>query len=441
MTIRPSRGNRLSVPRTFIYHSVRFDLARLAGTLASPRSSKITQDQTLVEQFEKSFASLVGAPHCIAFPFARSAFYFLLQALNLPTCSEVILPPITIPPMVEAVRLLGHRPVFVDIDPDTLLFDVGSFRNALTPRTRVALLTYLFGVAGDPRPLLEICQAAGVSMVEDFSHNLGASVEGRACGTFGVAGIYSSSVTKALDTYGGGLAITSDDSLAERLRRAQNALPQPPPSRLRFKIFRTIVWNVASSPLIWTCVGFPVLRYLRRHRPAIERRMFSARQGPDSTGFPQEAFEGFTTKQAEAGLRLLERLPSDSARRERNAELIRSVLRYLGTQTPRGSPRGKNTFWQCVAVVDETQAVQSHLGREGIDVATTMLPLVCDGPSCGDSWACPAHPVASRIKNRGLYLPVHPGVKPRKLARLGRLLIAGPLGGSAQGPERDMDAR
>ncbi|MBM3662402.1 MAG: hypothetical protein FJW94_05850 [Actinobacteria bacterium] len=408
----------MAIARTCINHSVGFDLRQLVrAAMTSGRSDSSRGD--VVTEFERRFADSLGASECIAFPFARSAFLATLRSMDLPPDSEVILPPLTIRPMVDAVRSAGCRPVVVDIDPETLLFDLAELDRCLSEKTSAVMITYLFGIASDPRPIIEAARSVGARVVEDFSHNLGATIEDRAVGTFGDVGIYSSSATKTLDTYGGGLVITDDEQLTARLRVAQSELRHPPRSRLVTKILRTLLWNITSRRGMWTIATFPLVRLLRRRHPSLEQAISGAgRRSGRSTGPTDSWFERFTPQQAAVGLELIPQVDSITCSRVFNAEQIRATLKYLGVPVPTGSERGHSVFWQCVAYIEDVDRVQTGLASDGIDTAGTNLELLCDCDpgSCG-------HPVGRAVKRHALYMPCHPGVSSRMLERIAWSLV------------------
>ncbi len=94
------------------------------------------------------------------------------------------MPPITIKPMVDVVLSLGLRPVFVDLELETLCFDVDQLKKAITPKTR-AILVSSTKLVPDLEPLLTVSQEHGLVVIEDFSHALNASFRGKKLGTFG----------------------------------------------------------------------------------------------------------------------------------------------------------------------------------------------------------------------------------------------------------------
>jgi len=416
----------MAIARACVSHPVGFDIRNLAGAVLDARRGPVPGGPA-VAAFERAFAAHVGAGSCVAHAFARSAVHSALRSQDLPEGSEVIMPPITIKPMVDAVLSLGLVPVFVDLDPDTLLFDLAAFDAALTKRTRAVLLTYLFGLAADPRDLVARARTAGLFVVEDFSHDLGASVDGHPLGRFGDVGVYSCSMTKTLDAYGGGLAVTDDPELAQRLRTARDALPPGDPARLRSKVAQTLVLNIGSRRAAWTLVGFPIIRAVRRLAPEREAALAGPRSHEPTGGLAPEAFEQMTPRQARAGLALLSTVASGDDRRRANAEVLEAAYRQIGARHPVGSRGGTPVYWQSVVYVDDVAAAQAAMARDRVDTATTNLPLVAElGVYPEHDRPCP---VARRVREHALYVPAHARLTPRQLARVSRAVVRrlGPL--------------
>ena len=146
-----------------------------------------------VENFENQFSQYMGTNYCIAFPLARSAIYFSLKAKSFPEGTEIIMPPISIKGILDVVLDLKLEPVFVDIDPDTLCFDLSELKNSITNETKAILITYLYGIVPNMVDLINVCRKYGLFIIEDYSHNLNATYNNKKLGTFGGWGLSSSS--------------------------------------------------------------------------------------------------------------------------------------------------------------------------------------------------------------------------------------------------------
>lgn len=398
----------MAIPRTCTYHRARRDVSAFLRALRF-RTPRGPTDACPVAQVERAVAEHVGAEHAVAFSSARSAVFHVLAGLRAEPGDEVILPPLTIRGMADAVEACGLVPKYVDLDPRNLLFDSSLLDGAITRRTRAVVVTYLFGVPADPSRLVELCRRRGVLVIEDFSQNLGgtAGPDGRSVGTLGDVGVYSASVTKVLDTFGGGVAVTDDVALADGLQSARRALDPATRRRLVRLTARGLVLGATLRDPVFSWVMFPVLRAVRRWVPSLERTVSGAephgrRWSLRATG----AFERYSALQAEEGLHQLALVAEhDQARVGHSVRLRRQVAR-LGGEVPAGDRGARGSWWQTVVYVDQPRVFQRAMARWGVDVAPTNLSLLADLP------------VARRVKEQAMYLPTAPGLTDRDLDRV-----------------------
>src|SRR5207249_6624884 len=116
---------------------------------------------------------------------------------------------------------------FVDIDPETFNIDPVRVEAAITPKTRAIVPTHLYGQPCDMEPIMAAARAHGLLVIEDCAHALGATYKGRKVGTFGNASFFSFQMLKPLNTYGGGVAVTNDRTVAARIRALAEAEEWP----------------------------------------------------------------------------------------------------------------------------------------------------------------------------------------------------------------------
>lgn len=162
-------------------------------------------------------AKLAGAKHGIAVNSATGALHLALVALGVGPGDEVVTSTYTFVACVNVIEHVGARPVLVDIEPDTLCLSPAAVEAAITPRTRAILTVDYGGHPCDYERLLPIAERAGIPIVEDAAHALGAAWRGRPVGSFAKVTAFSFYATKNLTTGEGGAAVTNDDALAERL--------------------------------------------------------------------------------------------------------------------------------------------------------------------------------------------------------------------------------
>ena len=177
-----------------------------------------------VSQLETEVARLSRTRHAIGCASGTDALLLPLRALDLQPGDEVITTPFTFFATAGAIHNTGGTPVFVDIDPSTFNIAPEAIEAAMTPRTRGIVVVHLFGQMAAMESILPLAERRGIALIEDAAQAIGArrKVAGqwRMAGELGTAGTLSFFPSKNLGGYGdGGMIVTQDDALAERLRK------------------------------------------------------------------------------------------------------------------------------------------------------------------------------------------------------------------------------
>jgi len=181
-----------------------------------------------VAAFEKDLATYLDVPHVVACGNGTDALQVALMALRLEPGDEVITTPFTFIATVEVIRLLGLRPVFVDVLPDTFNLDPEKLEAALTKRTRAIVPIHLFGQCAHMDPILDFARSMGLYVIEDNAQAIGAryssaSGEHVAAGSMGHMGTTSFFPSKNLGAFGdGGAIFTRDERFGQLLRSLVN---------------------------------------------------------------------------------------------------------------------------------------------------------------------------------------------------------------------------
>jgi dTDP-4-amino-4,6-dideoxygalactose transaminase len=168
-------------------------------------------------ELARRIAERVHARHAVAVNSATGALHLALVALGVGRGDEVVLPTWTFAACVNVVEHVGATPVLVDVEPDTLNVDPAVVQRVLTPRTKAILPVDFAGHPCDLDALQAIADRAGVPIVEDAAHALGATWRGRPIGSIARVTAFSFYATKNLTMGEGGMAVTDDDALAERI--------------------------------------------------------------------------------------------------------------------------------------------------------------------------------------------------------------------------------
>ncbi len=190
------------------------EVAAVTGVLRSGWITTGPKNQEL----EERFAAFAGARHAVALCSATAAMHVTLLALGIGPGDEVITPSLTWVSTANMICLLGATPVFVDVDRDTLMVTGQAVEAAITPRTKAIIPVHYAGAACDLAALRRIAQQHEVALIEDAAHAVGTRYQGQPIGSRGTA-IFSFHAIKNLTCAEGGMLVTDDAALAERVRR------------------------------------------------------------------------------------------------------------------------------------------------------------------------------------------------------------------------------
>ena len=315
-----------------------------------------------VEAFERDFAAYCGTTHCIGVANGLDALHLILRGYGIGPGDEVIVPSNTFIATWLAVTQAGATPVPVDPDEHTHNIDPQRIEAAITPRTRAIMPVHLYGQPADMDPILEIADRHGLRVVEDAAQAHGARYQGRRAGSLGDAAGFSFYPGKNLGALGDGGAITtSDDALAARLRQLR---------------------NYGSS-----------VKY--RH---------------DVAGFNSRLDE----LQAAVLRAKLPHLDAENTARRACAAEYLAALQGAPLVLPRVLP-GTEPVWHLFVVRSERRdALQAGLREHGIGTLV-HYPVAChrQGAYAGQAW--PVLPVAERLQDQVLSLPIAPYLHTRDL--------------------------
>ena len=173
-----------------------------------------------VKELEEALQLYTGAKHCITVASGTEALLISLMALGIKPGDEVITPPFTFVATAEVIVLLGAKPVFVDIEPDTCNIDASLIEEKITDKTRAIMPVSLYGQPADMDEINAIAARHGnIPVIEDAAQSFGATYKGKKSGNLSTIGCTSFFPSKPLGCYGdGGAIFTSDDELAKAMR-------------------------------------------------------------------------------------------------------------------------------------------------------------------------------------------------------------------------------
>lgn len=185
------------------------------------RSGNLVQGK-YVKEFENALSEYLNIKNALVVSSGTAALHLSLLSLDMKKGDEVIVPAFTFPATANVVELVGAKPIFVDINLDDYCIDTTKIEEKITSKTKVIIPVHEFGQAAKMDDIINISDKYNLKIVEDASCGLGTEFENQKVGTFGKLGCFSFHPRKAITTGEGGVVVTNDDKLAEKLRVLRN---------------------------------------------------------------------------------------------------------------------------------------------------------------------------------------------------------------------------
>lgn len=206
-------------------------------------------------ELERAFAELSGRAHAVAVNNCTAGLHLSLAALGVGRGDEVLVADYTFPATGHAVLYCGATPRFVDVRRDTGTVDVDCVAERITPRTRGIIGVDALGVPADWRALESLASSRGLFLLEDAACSVGGAFDGSPCGAFGDVAVFSLHARKGITSGEGGVVVTDDAEVAERVRRAscfgmRSAYARHQPGRLEIPEFDQVGYNYKLSDVL-----------------------------------------------------------------------------------------------------------------------------------------------------------------------------------------------
>ncbi|MGY2874542.1 perosamine synthetase [Marmoricola sp. URHA0025 HA25] len=316
-----------------------------------------------IAQFESDFASFTGRSHAAALPSCTAGIHLALAALGIGPGDEVVVPDLTWIASSAPISYVGATPVFADVDAETLCLTAETIEACLSPRTRAVIVVDLYGAMPDMSAIQDLADREGFVVIEDAAEAIGSTYQGGPAGSFGQLSVFSFHGSKTLTTGEGGMLVTDDHALIERV-------------------------NV-----------------LRDHGRAVGDRAFNNHE----VAFKYK----MTALQAALGLAQLERIDELTAKKRALHEWYRTRLEGRSDLSVYASRNPGVVWWMTSVQIDpaagwDKDRLQERLANVGVDTRPLFRPLSSLAAYADEEQASIAQArnhVAYRVSPYGLNLP------------------------------------
>jgi len=368
-----------------------------------------------VQKFENNFAQRFNNAKAFSFWKGRVALYAILKALGMTENDEVILPGYTCVMDLNPIKYLAARPVYVDIEPKTFNMDVSLLEEKITPKTKVIIAQHTYGYVCDMDAILDIANRHNITVIEDCCLSLGSTYKGRLTGTFGKAAYFSFQWNKPFTTGLGGMAITNDKNIADKLKTLQQQAVEPTSKELFMLAAQLAVYRTVIYPRT-TALAQQVFRALTK-KGAVVGSSSCAEFNPMMA---DDFFKKMSSIQARSGIRQLKKIDKNIAHRKAMGKLYDQLLTAKGWPVRQYDKKMQEPVLVRYPVrIAEKQKALEEAARCGIEL--------------GSWFECPLHPIetpiekydyqtgmcpqAEKASREVVNLPLHPRASERTVKR------------------------
>lgn len=366
--------------------------------LFNPRSWILGNSEQLLT---KRFSEIVGKDSFI-YPInsGRSGLFLILKALNINKSSEIIIQALTCIVVPNAIRALGAIPVYADVDSSFNL-DPRDFEKKITKHTKAVIVQHTFGIPANMDLIIKIAKKHNILVIEDCAHSLGVSHKGKPLGTIGDVAFYSFGRDKIISSVFGGMIITKDKVLSDKLDRLINQLGY----NSRFFVFKQLLHPIVTYPAIkyYSKIG-KFIFYLASKTKLLSRAVFEKEKiGIQPDIFPAKMPNALSV----LAINQLDKLKRFNARRGKIVSLYKSGLKKTKLILP-NIPN--NSIMLRFPILSEKSSEILELFRKkkiylGDWYRNIIMPETLDKYSGYKSDACPN---AEYYSQRMLNLPTSP---------------------------------
>jgi perosamine synthetase len=172
---------------------------------------------SFVDQLESEFKQILDKKYAIAVSNGTTAIHLAYLGLDIKQGDEIILPGFCFLAAANVALLVGAKPVFVEVDKDTWCIDVLDLKNKITSKTKAIVAVHNYGNICAMDEIMSIADCKGIPVIEDCAESLFSKYKGKQSGVFGLINTFSFQATKTITTGEGGLVVTDDDAIAEKM--------------------------------------------------------------------------------------------------------------------------------------------------------------------------------------------------------------------------------
>lgn len=373
----------------------------------------------LINKFEACFARYVGAKYAIGVSSAKIALVLSLQGLGAKDGDEIIVPAYTVPEVIEVIILLKLVPVFIDINLRDGTLDPDLVEKKIGKKTRFILPTHMYGNLFQAEQVLAIARKYDLLVIEDAAQACGGEYKGQKTGSLGKVGYFSFGLIKNLNTLGGGMIVTDDETLAQKIRELIGNFKPISRMILLKRLLTACMLSFFTHPFVFSIFIYPLF-YLGLNRWKNKLSSFIKSKKLNACAL-EKLKVCYSGEQASLGLFQLGMLDEFNDDKIKKANLLNEYLSEIkGIELFEAQAENKNIYLNYVIRVKDRQKLMRYLFANGIDIIPGFV-INCAQRNDFKKFesSCPQ---SSILERENLYLPIYDPLTQKDIAYMGELI-------------------
>lgn len=370
--------------------------------------------------FDSKIKNYFTSSNSFLFSKGRASLYATLKALGLTQGDEVIIPGYTCLVVPTAAQILGIKPVYVDIDPQTYNLSPQKLESCYTENTKALIVQHTYGIPCDMDPIMEWADSKGIPIIEDCCLAFGSKYNDCLCGTFGIAAYFSGQWNKPFSTGLGGMLVVNDDDLAVKVEQLVDKEMIQPGMIHRLRIWLQMqLYEWLVTPRTTQAIT-TIYRTLSKMGLVVGSSTKSEYSGVP----PKNYFMGMTPAQAKKGAREMEKIEENISHRKQIAAFYQEELPKIGFQPVELNGRYDPVYVRYPVRVANKKEVLEAAYRERVEIGSWFeSPLHPEGTDLQRfHYTHGCCPESERAAREVVNLPTHRKISMKEAERVVKFL-------------------
>ncbi|MDF1497855.1 MAG: DegT/DnrJ/EryC1/StrS family aminotransferase [Patescibacteria group bacterium] len=371
-------------------------------------------------KLERKFCEYMNFRWAISFDSGRSGLYAILKCLEIKDYDEIILQAFTTVALPNAIKWCGAVPIFIDINEKTYNIDPDKIEEKITEKTKAIIVQHTFGNPADMNKIMKIAKKHNLYVIEDCAHSLGAEYQRQKTGTFGDVAFFSFGRDKVISSVSGGMVITANQKLGEKIKKFKDQLPQQKKKFIIKQLLHPLITYDALRLYYFFSIGKIIMFLSTKFGIITKAYTKEEKKSQKPENFPAKMPNAL----AEIALHQFKLLDKFNNNRKKIANLfIKKIVENQNIKLPASTPNSNNIFlWYTILIENKKEFIKKARKNHiilGDWFPKAVGPIEVNLEKAGyKTGSCP---VAEKVSSMCINLPTHHRINKKDVEKIVKL--------------------